>query len=175
MQPNNRQSAPPTKPPLGSAFINEPFNSNRDPRRRLQPRLHLLMLNDPSLLPNYLPTRQNHKVRNPANLKSPRQSRIRLRIHLQHHCFPRHLRRCPRHLRRRHPARPAPVRPKVHQHRHLRVPYDLVKQAFIHRQGLSHRRQLNLARPTAAGTSQMPTAHPVLLSTSPANSNHAHK
>jgi hypothetical protein len=149
--------------------------SSRNRRSLPQPRLHLLVPNHPSLLLHHPPARQNHKVRYPPNLKAPGKPRILLRIHLKHYRFPSHLRRCPCNLGRRHPARAAPVRPKIHEHRDLRTLNDFIEQMLVHRQRFGHRRQRHLARPATPRIGQMPARYPVLLSTRSTSTNYRHE
>jgi hypothetical protein len=149
-----------------------PLRGNR--RSRPQPLLHLLMPNHSSLLHYHPATRKNHKVRYPSNLKASRKLRVLFRIHLEHNSLPRHVGRGPRDLRRGHLARPAPVRPEIHQHRNLRILNDFIEQRLIRRQRFANRRQWRLARPATPGTCKMFPRNAILLSTRAANTDHRH-
>ena len=95
---------------------------SRRHRRPFQPTLHLRARRHPRTLQHRLSTVEYNEVRNALHAVARRKSRLTLRIHLQHERFPGHLPRQRVHLRRRHPARPAPRRPEVHQHRHRASP-----------------------------------------------------
>ena len=123
------------------------------------------MPHSPRLLLHQLSPSKHHQHRNTPNLVSPRQLRLRLRIHLQHHSLSRHRRRRTLHLRPHHPARPTPSSPKIHQHRHLRALHHLIKQRRIRRNRLTHRRQSLLTSPTPPSIGQTRRRHTILRPT----------
>ena len=132
------------------------------------------MPHQPRLLKHHLPARHHRKVRNPSYLVSRRKLRAGLRVDLQHHCPPRQIRRRSCHLRSSRPARPAPRRPEVHQHRHRRTCNDLIEEHRVRRQRLSQCRQRSLARPTTARICQMLSRHPILLPALATRPNYRH-
>jgi hypothetical protein len=82
-------------------------------------------------LENRLAVSQYNKIRNGLNTESGSQSRVSLRIDLQHQGSAFHLPGQLVNFRRGHFARPAPRGPKVDQNRHSCPGDDLIKCACI--------------------------------------------
>ena len=76
------------------------------------------------------------------------------------------------HFGRRQPARAAPGRPEVHQHRHLRLPQDVVEQQRVGVDRFGHGLQDRFARAAPHPLRQMGSSDPVLLPAIRADSNH---
>src|ERR1700678_766997 len=98
---------------------------------------------------------EHSEIRNPAHIESRRHFRRSLRIHLEHHRLASQLARHLRHLRRSHPARPAPRRPEIHQHRNPALANHLVELLCAYLDRLTHRGQRRFTRATFAHVSKM--------------------
>ena len=128
-----------------------------------QPPLHLLARHGAGLLVEEQAALDDREVRNAANSELLGELRVFLRVHLQDEGAPRHLRGGLRDLGSGDLAGPAPGRPEVHQHRHLRVAGDLAEDLRVRFDGLSDRRDLRLAVAAAPLVGQPLGRRPVLL------------
>jgi len=137
-----------------------------------QPRLHLRGLHEAGLFEHLLATLEDHEVGNAADLKAGRELWVRLGVDLEHHRFPGHLRGDQLHLGGRHSARAAPRRPKVDQHRDLRVLRDGVELSGVHVDRRVDGRQRGFAFPAVPRFVKVLRRNSVLLTAGWAGSDH---
>jgi hypothetical protein len=88
--------------------------------------------------------------------------------------LPRHFCRRARHLGRSHPARSAPCRPEIRQHRNFCILQHFIELLTIYFQRFAYRRQRGFTVATPAVIGQMFCRNPVLLSALFAASNERH-
>lgn len=139
-----------------------------------QPALKLLVINDTGLLPHRTAARQNHEIRNTANVKTGCEFRIGFGIGFQNHGTACHVRRRTVNLRCSHATRTAPRCPKIHQHGDTRIAKHFVEQRGINVERPGHGRQRRLALATPAAISKMLCGDAVLLSTNVTGADHGH-
>jgi hypothetical protein len=88
---------------------------------------------------------EHGEIGNAADVVLCRQTREPFRIDLHHNCTTSKVAGGLRHVRRRHPARPAPGSPEVRQNGNLAVANDLVELLFVDFDRFADCRQLRLA------------------------------
>src|SRR5262249_27358544 len=112
--------------------------------------------------------------RNAPDIQSRGQIREALRIDLEHDGATRQVAGHMLHMRRSHPARTAPRRPKINQHRNPAFTYDFIKFSRTDLKRLSHRRQWSLAPAASSSVGEMLSRNSIGLSTGQAISNDRH-
>ncbi len=110
-----------------------------------EPALHNRCVHQARLLELKLTSREHGEIGNAADVVSCRQARQTFRIDLHHNSTPSEVAGGLRHVRRRHPARPAPGSPEVRQNWNLAVANDLVELLLVDFDGFADCRQLRLA------------------------------
>jgi hypothetical protein len=121
------------------------------------------------------PTIEDHEIWNAQNIETGGELRVFFGIDLQDDGPARHFRGSLRDFGSGHAARPAPVRPEIHEDGNRGILDDFIERHIVHRHGFSEWRQRRFARSAAARAGQMFAWNAVLPCATAADADNGHK